>query len=83
MSKQTITHKERFKNLVAHISAKPEVPEEGFLTVQEWMAESGLGREHTTKSLKRGVETGVVEVKHFRILSGQRVMKVPHYRVKI
>lgn len=83
MSKSKSTHKELFKALVARIGPAVEEVPDGFLDLQGWMAESGLGREQTSRNLRKGMEAGIVEMRKFRVACGERVYPVPHYKVNV
>lgn len=83
MSKKQSTRKELFKALVKHIGPAAETPAEGFYTLAEWMVESGVGREQTTRNLRKGIEAGVVEMKRYRVRCGDKIYPTPHYKVNV
>lgn len=62
-------------------SGEVETPEEGYRTMQQWANEWGLSRERATTLVKRGIDAGKVDTKSYRINTGSKVYKVPHYRI--
>lgn len=58
----------------------------GWMTTKQW-AKQETGDENKigmmSKYLKIGVERGLIEMKHFTIKTGSRVLPVPHYRLKV
>lgn len=67
------------RELVAEAADK--IPD-GWKTCAEWAKEEGLQRWMAGRYLGVGVEKGLIEMKMFRIKTGQYVRPVPHYRLK-
>ena len=57
------------------------VPSE-FKTVLQWSQLWKMSRSHAQKFLSDGLETGLVEMRRFRIFNRMKVYPVPHYRLK-
>lgn len=57
-----------------------ETPAEGFLTITQWCEQTGGSPAHIARTLKLGVEAGIVEKATYRIRTGKIVAKVAHYR---
>lgn len=58
-----------------------KVPKD-FLTTEQWAANCGKSRPQTGLYIRRLIAVNKVEVRQFRIRTGQRVCPVPHYRLK-
>lgn len=56
-----------------------EVPE-GWKTTIQWAAETGKSRARVTEKIKALVESGKWEKRPFMVKSGDRAIRVPHYR---
>jgi len=57
-----------------------EVPE-GWKTVREISAETGLSESHTWKQLRQLHEQGKIERRRFKICTGTTIRPVPHYSI--
>ena len=68
--------KERIKK-----SAQEEVPE-GWKTSWEWAEEEEVTRSTVNKLLFSLVRSGEMEKKKFKVLCDNRVIAIPHYKLK-
>ena len=59
----------------------PEQVPEGWHTVRDIAAMTGVSEVWTYKKLVRLVDQGKAEMKRFRITTGQRTMHVTHYQI--
>ena len=58
-----------------------DVPD-GWKTVKQLAKETGMSEVHTRKLVAKGIESGTVDVRKFKIQTITRLMPVPHYRQK-
>lgn len=66
-----------------HLAGADEPVEAGFKTARQWATEWGKSDVHAGSLLRRGVATGGVDVKDFRVAGPSGIRKpVPHYRIK-
>jgi len=68
--------------LAAILNADPvqdQVPA-GFHTLKEFAAHVGISRAQAQAKLHQGVKDGLVEVRRFKVKTGQVTRPVPHYR---
>ena len=57
-----------------------EVPE-GWMTVREIAAQTGMSEGHTWKRLRQATEAGKVARREFMIRTGKVIKRVTHYRL--
>jgi hypothetical protein len=57
-----------------------ETVPKGWMTVEQYAAESSMSRQSAARILRDAKRAGLVECRPFRIRSGHRVYPVPHYR---
>ena len=62
-------------------AATDEVPP-GWLKMSEVAALLGKSESHTAKLIRRSAEQGRCETAMFRVVCGQRVLALRHYRLK-
>jgi len=73
-------------NLLADLAAAIaaggiETPGVEWKTSEAWAEECNMCRDHALRILRRGIKSGKVEARKFRVMSGGRPAPVPHYRV--
>ena len=69
------------ENLRIESIREPEEVPEGWKTMRQISAESELSESYCRSLVLKGVESGRVESRKFRIKTmGTRIMPVPHYR---
>jgi hypothetical protein len=59
---------------------KAEPVPAGWLTVRQWARKWDLSPAHTNALLGNGVRAKKVRRRSFRVVSGSRLLPVPHYR---
>ena len=59
-----------------------EKPPKGFFTRADLAKAWKVTEQTTNRKLKRFVASGLVELKYFKVKSGQVVRPIPHYRIK-
>lgn len=59
---------------------KPEPVPAGWLTVRQWAAKWKLAPSYANALLGNGVRQKKVRRRTFRVISGARLMPIPHYR---
>jgi len=57
-------------------------PTKGFFTRAKYSKAWGVAEQTANRKLKRFVASGLVELKYFKVRSGQVVRPIPHYRIK-
>jgi len=62
------------------LSREDEIVPKGWFTAREWARKWGIRAAQTRERLRDAVEDGEMELRNFRIWSGQRLYPVPHYR---
>jgi len=67
--------------LRAEVESKAEKPADGFRTTQEWADAWDVSREHATRLLNRGIDSGITEERYFRLKRGAIVRKVRHFKI--
>jgi hypothetical protein len=67
--------------LRAEIESAEEKPVDGFRTTQGWADAWDVSREHATRLLNRGLDSGITEQRYFRVKRGLIVRKVRYFRV--
>jgi hypothetical protein len=68
------------KTLQEKLADKPDTPEPGFFTTEQWATAWRLSIPHTSRLIRYGVAKGNVDRADYRINASKR--KVPHYRIK-
>ena len=64
------------------MSGDADVPEPGYYTSERWGSEWGVTQSHALKMLRKGMQSGIVEVKKYRIKAGDRIVNTRHFRKK-
>lgn len=60
---------------------KLEKPEKGFFTRAELAKAWKISEQHGNRKLKKYIDSGLIETKHFRVTSGMVTRPIPHYRI--
>ncbi len=82
MNPKTMSSKQLLATLAAALNEKLESPEDGFKNTREWSKEWGIALSQAQRLVKAGHERGLLEMKRYRIITGQTKRTVPHYRQK-
>jgi Fic family protein len=57
-------------------------PPKGYFTRADLAREWGISEQHGNRKLKKYLDSKLVEMKYFKVRSGQVVRPIPHYRIK-
>ena len=57
-------------------------PPKGFFTRAKYSKAWGVTEQTANRKLKRFVASGLIELKYFKVRSGQVVIPIPHYKIK-
>jgi hypothetical protein len=57
-------------------------PDKGFFTRAELARMWKISEQHGSRKLKKYVDSGLIEMKFFRVTSGMVTRPIPHYRIK-
>jgi Fic family protein len=59
-----------------------EKPSKGFFTRADLAKAWQISEQQANRKLKKYVDSGLIEVKHFKVRSGMVTRPIPHYRIK-
>jgi hypothetical protein len=59
-----------------------EKPPKGFFTRADLSKAWQISEQHGNRKLKKYIDSGLIEMKYFKVRSGQVVRPIPHYRIK-
>jgi len=59
-----------------------ETPEKGFFTRAELAKAWKISEQHGNRKIKKYIDSGLIEMKYFRVTSGMVTRPIPHYRIK-
>ena len=57
-------------------------PPKGFKTRTQWAKEWNVGEQYCNRLLQKYIAKNLIEVKMFKVKSGQVTRPIPHYKIK-
>lgn len=77
----TMESAELLKRIRDELQKRPQAPDSEWKTARQWGSVWGLGISQTNKMLLQGIESGLIQMERFRVLTHTRgAYPVPHYR---
>jgi len=72
-----------FEALQRSMMDEPDEVPEGYFTTEQWSSAASKSIGQTSKTIRKAVEAGAMEMLNIRILNPSGIVRaVPHYRIK-